>query len=152
KPLWEAINSGDSAAMLAAIQKGVWEVPLPIRALNMPLPSAQTGPLTFPTGLQVVVSAQRPRFDQTGVRRADIVPLAGLTTASSDAAQALRTTMRRSARRAVLESFLFHTTAGNLLSGGQLAYLPPFADVSQAAPGLALDAHAAWTRLLAPYG
>lgn len=95
--------------LLSAFREGTFmSVPTHARTLSIPLPSSDGGPLTYETNLRMTLHHRRelPSAGSTGriVTGFDILPFTSFTTADDDATEAFKTTARRTARLALMES------------------------------------------------
>lgn len=143
-PLWEAAQRNEPDALARAIEAGVRVVPSHTLLMH-PVLEQSEGALTFETEPRLVLLHERPLFDGGVLRKADMVPSSGWATASADAREALRLTVRRTARLAVVETKLYADSTATRLEGRPLQHVPPVGSIDRG------SAVAEWVKVLSTY-
>jgi hypothetical protein len=124
EPLHDAAQSGDLKQLAEAMSK-VPSVTIPIElALAHAALAYPDGTSVFEQNPRVVMLQLSP--NEKANRRLDILPFTRFASFGGDDVERFRTTLRSSARLAVMEKALFQTSTMSALSGKALKLLGPF--------------------------
>jgi len=126
-PMESVIAEMSQASPHAAFERLVGDFqPLPAMVWQtglLPLDALPGEPLGFHAGLRAVLLAAPLGRDGRRVSRVDILPVSRFATAVADPRQAVRTTLRRTARLAQAEAAYFGTSTLSLLEGKTLGLM-----------------------------
>ena len=150
EPLYAATQSNDLDQFAAALGKTQSvTIPTELAAIHTALASPD-GSAIFEQNPRVVLLQLQPNSKAN--RRMDILPFTRFgTMGAADNAQALRTTLRATARLAILEQALYKTSTAAALTGKPLKFLPPFGVDPAALSAFPQDRRAAFSDLLSKY-
>ncbi|MEM9070251.1 MAG: hypothetical protein AAGE52_17220 [Myxococcota bacterium] len=153
--LYEATSSGDSAAVLDALRRGVPRPHMDLAALPLPLDLSSDGSeLHYHTGLRCTLAIEGPVFGTSDYRRTiDVLPFSSPSTATQagDGRRA-QATLQETARLAIGEATVHATSTLSVLEGQPLRYagagsIATFDDH----PSLTDSEKEEWRRYLAQY-
>ena len=152
RPLWDAVQAKDDAAVLDALEHSRSTMPGPLALAHAPLPNAAGATaLTFETGPRVAVSVQKFHDGGPSTRSLDLFSLSRWATAAEDDVASFEHTLRATAALAVHEAELLSgTSTYEALSGVPLQLMTPLETRTQAgwSPEQALQ----WSALVQPFG
>lgn len=152
KPLWDAIDSGDTARMRDALASVRSFVPPVLLEAQVSLTGQTEGTVVFESGLRTVAFTVFPNFrDQLIEKRLDILPLARFAATGTDAAATFQSTLAATTRLAVIEAHLFEKSTKSVLAGRTLFYLRPGGTISDQLDHLPIEARRAAKDLLEDY-
>lgn len=151
EPLWDAVEGGDEAAILAALEQGFNMTPGNLPLALPPVPQANPEEaLTFEDGLRAAAFIQKAGDGRPFRRQLDLFPLSRWATASRDGRDAFEKTLRATAALAVMEAELMGGESTlEALDGQPLSLVA--AGLARNQDGLTNEQYLQWTMLERPF-
>ncbi len=144
--VYDAVLDGDELLSETIAAKGAFLTPPDLLLMNTPLTEeAVETPLTFETGPRITAFTRRPHWDHGFIEAIDVFPLTRYRTVSSDAEEAWRLTLERTAYFGIAEAARRSKSTLSLLedaslvavgSGAVTSELPDLDDAQRSRWGL----------------